>query len=79
MQVQELGAQGGAIRGISGGAGANCEDIVGARPARRELGLEDLGVCVRLRALSNGGSRVVYPYPSANGEFGNRAQYVGDG
>ena len=38
--MHELGAQGGAVRGISGGARANCEDFVGGRPVERELGLE---------------------------------------
>ena len=79
MQIEELVAQRGAVRGVSGGAGANCEDLVGARPVNRELGLEDLGVRIRLRALANGGSRVVHPNPAINNEFGDRAQRVGEG
>ena len=61
------------------GTGANCEDLVGARPVERELGLEDLGIRVRLRALADGGNRVVHPHRAANGEFGNRVQCVGEG
>ena len=79
MQIEELVAQRGAVRGVSGGAGANCEDFVGNRPVKRELGLEDLGVRVRLRALTNGGSRVVHPNPATNSEFGDRMQCVGEG
>ena len=56
-----------------------CADLVGTRPVERELGLENLGVRVRLRALADGGSRIVHPQPDANGEFWNRAQCVGEG
>ena len=48
------------------------------RQVERELGLEDLGVRVRLRALVDDGSRMVDRYPAADGEFGNRAQRVGE-
>ena len=68
----------GTVRGVSGGAGGNCEDFVGARPVERELGLETLGVRVRLHNLADGGSRIVHPRPDAKGEFGNRAQCVGE-
>ena len=44
---------GGSRPGCQRGAGANYEDFVGARPVKRELGLEDLGVRVRLRALAD--------------------------
>ena len=77
--MEELVTQKWAVRGVSGGAGANYEDLVGARSVKRELGLEDLGVRVRLRALTNGGSRIVRPHPAANGEFGSLAQGVREG
>ena len=64
--------------GVSAGVQANCEDFVRARPVKRELGLEDLGFRVRLRALADGGRRVVHPYLATNGEFGDRAQRVGE-
>ena len=48
--IQELSAEWGAVRGVSGVTGANCKDFIGAPPVERELGLEDLGVRVRLRA-----------------------------
>ena len=79
IQIQELSAERGAVRDVSRGTGANCEDIIGARPVERELGLEDLGVRVLLHALADGGSRIVYPHPAANSEFGIRAQCVGEG
>ena len=68
-----------AIRGISGGAGANCEGFAGARPLKRELGLEDLGARVRLRALADRGSRVVHPHPVTSSEIGDRAECVREG
>ena len=52
---------------------------MGARPVERQLGLEDLGVRIRLRALADGGSRIVYSRQPANSEFANRAQRVGEG
>ena len=75
--MKERSVQRGAIWGAGGGTGANCEDFVGARSVERELGFDDVGVRVRLRALAEGGSRVVHPHPAPNGEiWENRAQYV---
>ena len=76
--MQERVAQRGAIRVVSGVSRANREDLVGARPVKRELGLEDLGVRVRLRTLANGGSCVVHPNPATSSEFEDRAQCVGE-
>ena len=53
--------------------------FVGARPVEGELSLEDLGVRVRLRAVSEGGHRIVHPRPAANGEFEDWTQCVGTG
>ena len=53
-------------------------DFVGTRPVVCELGLEELDVCVRLRALADGGIRMVHPRPAANGEFGDRTYCVGE-
>ena len=52
---------------------------MGGYTVERELGLEDVGVRISLRALADGGSRLVHPRTAANGEFGNRTQCVGDG
>ena len=59
-KTQELATQRGADRGINGGQGTNCEDFVGARPVERELGLENLGVGVCLRAFVDGRSGVAH-------------------
>ena len=67
------------MRVVSGGTRASCEKFVGARPVERALGLEDLGVRVRLRALAGGGSRIVHSRPAADDQFGNRMQCVGEG
>ena len=79
IQIQELSAERGAVGGFNGVTGANCDDFVAARPFGRELGLENLGVRGRLRALADGGHRIVHQHPDANDEFGNRAQCVGEG
>ena len=63
---------GGSRPGCQRGAGANYEDFVGARPVKRELGLEDLGVRVRLCTLAGGGNRIVHPHPAAKDEFAVR-------
>ena len=67
------------MRGVSEDAGANCEDFVGTCRAKRDLGFDDLGVRVRLRALADGGSRVVHPYTVTKSEFGDRAKCIGEG
>ena len=66
IEIEELVPRRGAVRGVSGGSRANCEDLAWAGPAKRELGLEDLGVRVRHRALASGGSRVVPLYSATN-------------
>ena len=60
------------------GRGHNGEDLVGGRPAGRELGPENLGVRIRLRAMVDGGSRIVRPHPAASDELGNRTRCVGE-
>ena len=65
--------------GVSGSTGANFKDFVGARPVEQELGLEDLTVRVRLRALADGDGRIEHPHSATNGEFWNRAQCVREG
>ena len=41
--------------------------------------LEGLGIRVRLRALADGGRRLVHPHPAANAKFGDWTQCVGEG
>ena len=79
IQNRSLSPRGGAVRAVGGRAGANCEDLVRARSVSREIGLEDLGVRVRRRAVANGGSHVVHPYGATNSELGDRAQCVEGG
>ena len=78
-QVEEFVAQRGPVRGVSGGAGANYEDLVGVRPEKRELDFEDLGIRVCLRAVVIGRSRVVHPNLTIKHECGDRARCVGEG
>lgn len=46
--------------------------FVEARPVGRELGRENLGIRISLRALVDAGSRIVHPRPAANDQFGYR-------
>ena len=79
IQLEEVIAEWRAVRGFGREAGANCQDFVRARPGKRKLGLEYLGVRVSLHALADGGSRVVHPYPTTHDEFWCRTQRVGEG
>ena len=49
------------------------------RPVEGEDGLEDLGVRVGLRALADGGHRIVHPRLVADVKFGDWMQSVGEG
>ena len=42
-------------------------------------GHKDLDVRDRLRALADGGRRIVHPHPAGNGEFGDCTQCIGKG
>ena len=55
IQIEEVIAERGAVRGVGRGAGTNCEDFVRARPVKCNFDL-DLGVRVSLHALADGGS-----------------------
>ena len=50
----EVFAEWRALRGLGRGAGTNCQDFVKARPFKRKLGLEYLGVRVSLHTLADG-------------------------
>ena len=71
IQMPELSAKKGS-RGARGGKGAICKELVGVRLVERELGLENLGARISLRALVGGCSHNVHPRPDANDELGNR-------
>ena len=75
----EVSAERGGIQRVREGTRADCENFVEAHPIERELGRENLGVRVRLRALADGGNRIVHRHAAANSEFGNRTQCVGYG
>ena len=58
---------------------SECQDLVRARPVKRECGLEHVGVRTRLHTLADGGGRVVHPCPTTRSEVRCRTQRVGEG
>ena len=79
VQIEEVAPEWRAVRGLGGGAGADSQDLAGARPVKREFGLEHLGVRVRLHTLADGGGRVVHPCPTTHSEVRCRTQRVRGG
>ena len=68
IQIEEVAPEQRTFRGLGGGAGTDCHDLVRARPVKREFGLEYLCVGVRLHTLADGGGRVVHPCPTTRNE-----------
>ena len=64
IQTEEVAPQRRTVRGLGGGANTDCQDLVWARPVKREFGREYLGVGVRLHTLADGGGRAVPPSPT---------------
>ena len=54
--------------GLGGGAGTDCQDLVRARPVKREFGVKYLGVGVRLCTPADGRGRIVHPCPTTHSE-----------
>ena len=68
IQIEEVAPERRTVRGLGGGAGTDCQDLVRARPVKREFGLEYLGVGVRLYTLADGGGRVAHPCSTTRSE-----------
>ena len=60
VQIEEVAPECRAVRGLGGGAGTDYQDLLGARPAKREFSLEQFGVRVRLLTLADGGGDARY-------------------
>ena len=79
VQIEEVAPEWRAVQGLGRGAGADSQDLAGARPVKRGFGLEHLVVRVRLHTLADGGSRVVHPCPTTHSEVRCWTQRVGEG
>ena len=79
IQTKEVAPEWRTVRGVGGVAGTDCQDLVRARPVKREFGLEHLGVRVRLHTLEDGGGGVVHLWPTTHSEVWCRTQCVGEG
>ena len=79
VQIEEIAPEWRAIRGLGGGAGADSQDPVRARPATREFGLEHLGVRGSLHTPADGEGRFVHPCPTTHNEVRCRMQRVREG
>ena len=58
IQIEEFTPEGGTVRCVARGTGADREDHVRARPIERKFGLEHLGIRAGLRPLANIESRL---------------------
>ena len=79
IQIEEVAPKRRTVRGLRGEAGTDCQDLARARPVKRELGLEYLGVGVRLHTLADGRGRIVHPCPTTRSEVRCWMQSVGEG
>ena len=79
IQVYEVAPERRTVRGLGVGAGTDCQDLVRARPVKREFGLEYLGVGVCLHTLADGGGTNVHPCPTTRREVRCWTQRVGEG
>ena len=79
IQIEEVAPERRTVRGLGGGAGTDCQDLVRARPVKREFGLEYLGVGVRLHTLADGRGRIVHSCPTTGSEVRCWTQRVGEG
>ena len=60
IQREEVAPEERIVRGLVIGAGADCQNLVRARPGKREFGLEYVCVGVRLHTLANGREAKLY-------------------
>ena len=63
IQIEEVASEWRAVRGLGGGAGTDCQDLVRGRPVKLEFSLEHLGVRVRLHTPADGEGRVRVVHP----------------
>ena len=79
IQVDEVTPERRTVRGFGGGARTDFQDLLPARPVKREFDLEYLGVGIRLHTLADGGGRVVHLCPTTRSEVRCWTQRVGEG
>ena len=79
VQIEKVAPEGRPVRGLGGGGGTDCQDLVQTRPVKREFVLEYVGDEDRLDTVSDGGGRVVHPCPTTRGEVRCWTQRVGEG
>ena len=78
IQIEEVAPERRTVRGLGGGAGT-CQDLVRARPVKREFGLECLGVGARLHILADGRGRIVHSCLTTRSEVRCWTQRVSEG
>ena len=59
--IEEVAHERRTVRGLGGGVGTACQNLVRARLDKREFGLEYLGVDVGLHTLADGRGGIVHP------------------
>ena len=66
VQIEEVATEWGTVQDPGGGAGTDCQDLVGARPVKCEFGLEHLGVRIRGHTLAGGRIGDVHPFTTTH-------------
>ena len=79
IQIGEVAPERRTVRGLGGGAGTDCQDLVRARSVKHEFGPEYLAVGVRLYTLADGGGGIVHPCLTTRSEVRCWTQRVGEG
>ena len=79
IQIEEVAPERRAVRGLGGGAEADCQDLVRARLVKREFGHDYLGVGVPLHTLADGRDRIVRPSSTTRRKVRCWTQRVGEG
>ena len=79
IQIEEVAPARRTVRDLGGGAGTDYQNLLRARPVKRESGLEYLCVGVRLHTLADGRGGIVHPCLTTHSKVRCWMQRVGEG
>ena len=79
IHIEEVAPERRTVWGLGVGAGTASQNLVRARPVKREFGLKYLGLGVRLHTLEDGRGIILHACPTTRSEIKCWTQRVGDG